>query len=175
MVEDITEDQVQRAVTLYLGGNSGQCHMFPNIQHGAFERDLLRLMKSGYWHEIEIKRTLSDFRADFKKSYDSWMFRDNKSRTKHEVLQGKRIPFKQHASDILHMQPKRFYFALPDGIVNSDEVPEQYGILRYRRYEPEKILSISVERQAKDLPNPQKIDEETRQRFMTSIYYRYWK
>lgn len=175
MVADITEGQVQRALTLYMGGTSGQCQTFPNIMHGAFERDLLRLMKSGYWHEIEIKRTVADFRADFKKSYDPWLFKDNQSRTKHETLQAREIPFKDNDyAKGLHVQPKRFYFALPRGIVDSEEVPEPYGILRYYPCNRKKVLGITIERQAKDLPNPQKIDDETRQRFMTSIYYRFW-
>ena len=176
-VKDITEGQVQRALARYLGGTSGQCQTFPNIMHGAFERDMLRLMKSGYWHEIEIKRTVSDFRADFKKSYESWFFKDNQSRTKHEVLQSTDTPFKDNDyAQGLRSQPKRFFFALPKGVVDNDEVPKQYGIMRYYLHGPKErsVLIVRTERKAKDLPNPQKIDSETKQRFMTSMYYRYW-
>lgn len=172
MTVSITEGQVQRALTRHFGGLSGRCLMFPNIVHGTYERDVLRLMRSGYWHEIEIKRSVSDFQADFQKSYQARLFPDKQSRTKHEIMQCGEFPALPYFQD-RHCQPKRFYFALASEIVDQCEVPEPYGILVYYR-ESSGRIQIRASRNASDLPNPETIDSETRQRFMTSIYYRYW-
>ena len=45
--------------------------MVPNISYGllSYEADFLAMSKSGYITEVEIKRSFSDFKADFKKRH----------------------------------------------------------------------------------------------------------
>lgn len=45
--------------------------MVPNISYGllSYEADFIAMSKTGYITEVEIKRSLSDFKADFKKKH----------------------------------------------------------------------------------------------------------
>lgn len=45
--------------------------MVPNISYGllSYEADFIAMSKSGYITEVEIKRSFSDFKADFKKRH----------------------------------------------------------------------------------------------------------
>lgn len=78
-----------------------------NLYVFGWESDLLFLSKSGVWTEIEIKVSRSDFLADLKKV------------EKHSVLADKQN----------HMKPNRFFYAVPEGLVLQDEVPDYAGLL----------------------------------------------
>ena len=82
-----------------------------------FESDFFCMTKSGHVIECEIKISRSDFFADFKKT--SFRRTSFEIKTKHEILQDKSIIFK----------PNRFYFAVPDGLIKKDEVPEHAGLI----------------------------------------------
>lgn len=83
-------------------------YVLQNLYVFGWESDLLFLSKSGIWTEIEIKISRSDFHADLKTKKD-----------KHAVLADKTVTVK----------PNRFYYAVPEGLVNPDEVPEYAGLL----------------------------------------------
>lgn len=78
-----------------------------NLYVFGWESDLLFLSKSGVWTEIEIKVSRSDFLADLKKV------------EKHSILADKQN----------HMKPNRFFYAVPEGLVLQDEVPDYAGLL----------------------------------------------
>lgn len=65
----LTVEQIQRLIVNYEGG--ARVNIFvPNVSWGYFkshEADLLMISKAGYLTEFEIKRSWSDFLADFKK------------------------------------------------------------------------------------------------------------
>ena len=68
-----TSKQIERALVAYHG--SPFCYrrwlVVPNVSYGleSHECDLLALSTSGYAHEIEIKVSVSDLKADFKKAH----------------------------------------------------------------------------------------------------------
>ena len=78
-----------------------------NLYVFGWESDLLFLSKSGVWTEIEIKVSRSDFLADLKKV------------EKHSILADKQN----------HMKPNRFFYAVPEGLVLQEEVPDYAGLL----------------------------------------------
>lgn len=92
----------------YLGHfRSNPRYQLNNLYVFGWESDLLFMSKSGVWTEIEIKVSRSDFLADLKKV------------EKHSILANKQN----------HMKPNRFFYAVPEGLVLQDEVPDYAGLL----------------------------------------------
>lgn len=83
-------------------------YVLKNLYVFGWESDLLFLSKSGIWTEIEIKVSRSDFLADLR----------NKTE-KHDVLKDAKN----------RMRPNRFFYAVPEGLVQPEEVPEYAGLI----------------------------------------------
>jgi len=128
--------------------------------HGEYEKDLVVLYPSGWATEVEIKISVSDLRADQKKS---------------------------HGHDSCLMQ--KLYFAIPSGIYNDDTlalIPERAGVLVVDQvveeplvnwgYSPDytwgtrvrKVRSPQVNKSAR------KLSEYERQVVMRLGYLRFW-
>ena len=63
--KDINESYIQKR--LLSGWKSTHQYVMENLYVFDWESDFLLKTKSGYWYEAEIKISLSDFKADFKK------------------------------------------------------------------------------------------------------------
>lgn len=66
---NLTVEQIQQLIIKYEGGARANVFV-PNVSWGYFkshEADLVKISKQGYMTEYEIKRSYSDFLADFKK------------------------------------------------------------------------------------------------------------
>ena len=63
--KDINESYIQKR--LLFGWKSTHQYVMENLYVFGWESDFLLKTKSGYWYEAEIKISLSDFKADFKK------------------------------------------------------------------------------------------------------------
>lgn len=63
---DFTETNIQKSLFHYLL-NKGHQYVIPNIYFSHEESDILSVTRNNYYYEFEIKVTLSDFKADFKK------------------------------------------------------------------------------------------------------------
>lgn len=71
LLTKLSVDDIQYAIWKSLGGGNTEC--IPNVSFGFFkdkgiECDLLYITPYNYLHEFEIKRSWSDFVADFKKN-----------------------------------------------------------------------------------------------------------
>jgi hypothetical protein len=77
-----------------------------NLYVFDWESDLLFLTKSDYFYEFEIKVSRADFKNDFKKV------------NKHEVLKDSNN----------HRKPNYFIYAVPEGLIRVEEVPEYAGL-----------------------------------------------
>jgi hypothetical protein len=78
---------------------------------GAFEADMIRINKNGMVWEYELKASLSDFRADFRKT--------RYGKNKHDLLrEGKHIS-------------NYFVFVVPKGIIPREEIPDYAGLIEY--------------------------------------------
>lgn len=82
-------------------------YLLNNLYVFSWESDYLALTKSGYWYEVEVKISRSDFKADFKKE------------EKHKTLQ----------SVNEKPCPNYYYYAVPEGLVSADEVPDYAGLI----------------------------------------------
>lgn len=112
----------------------------PNISwgFGIHEIDLMVITKSGYAKEIEIKRSKSDFLADFKKGHN-------------HIDKQKRI--------------SEFFYAFPSDLVDKciDLVPENAGIIvcsRHKNYKGVEIVIAHIKRQAKWIKDSRKLTVE---------------
>lgn len=85
--------------------------IIPNFYHGIYEMDVFKLMHSGYVVEYEIKISKSDFKADFKKG------------NKHSLMEDKKC------------MCNRFYFVVPEGLININEVPKYAGLIYFTKNE----------------------------------------
>lgn len=87
----------------------------------TWESDFLALTKSGYLYEGEVKVSRSDFKADFKKKDKHTLLRE--SYEKIEGVEGK-------------LRPHYFFYAVPEGMITEDEVPEYAGLIYMTEYFP---------------------------------------
>ena len=100
-----TEERMQERLHNF---RSNPRYLLKNLYVFGWESDLLFLSTSGIWTEIEIKVSRSDFLADLR----------NKTE-KHAALK-----------DIQNrMKPNRFFYAVPEGLVQPEEVPEYAGLI----------------------------------------------
>lgn len=80
----------------------------------TWESDFLALTKSGYLYEGEVKISRSDFKADFKKEQKHTLLKE--SYEKLEGTEGK-------------LRPHYFFYAVPEGLISAEEVPEYAGLV----------------------------------------------
>lgn len=100
----MNEKFIQKAIYRLFDNHS---YKFTNIYffNNGEESDFLSFTKTGYTNEVEVKISRSDFKADFKKA-------------KHEQM--------KQRNDVT---ANRFYFAVPDGLIKPEEVPEYAGLI----------------------------------------------
>ena len=100
-----TEERMQERLHNF---RSNPRYVLKNLYVFGWESDLLFLSSSGIWTEIEIKVSRADFLADLR----------NKTE-KHEILKDTQN----------RMKPNRFFYAVPEGLVQPEEVPEYAGLI----------------------------------------------
>jgi hypothetical protein len=79
--------------------------MIPNVFYFYWESDVLMITRSRCIHEYEIKLTMSDFRADFKKTYRHFCMKERTAK-----------------------YPAHFWYVCPPDVIPVDEVPEYAGL-----------------------------------------------
>lgn len=122
-----------------------RCECFPNVMCFPWESDLLVVSDSGYVTEVEVKHSLSDWRADLKKQkFTSGWHRQQFDR----VI-------------------RRFYYAVPQHLVDQApaDLPDFAGIISVGR-------SCKTVREAK-LRTTEKIEPGVLRRLQRSVYFRF--
>jgi hypothetical protein len=76
-----------------------------NLYVFSWESDYIAQTHSKYWYEVEVKISRSDFKNDFKKI------------DKHERLKSGSFC------------PNYFSYAVPEGLINIEEIPEYAGLI----------------------------------------------
>lgn len=103
--EELIQQQLRYS---FLSPNSVKYFM-ENLNVYSWESDVLKITKSGYAYEFEIKISRTDFKNDFKHK-----------KKKHTLLESK-----VSSSKI----PNYFYYVVPEGLVSEDEIPEYAGLI----------------------------------------------
>lgn len=139
----------------------------PNKWH---ECDIFAVTKAGYMVEIEIKVTKADFKADAAKcERETYEHRRalitggvDARKTKHSRIESRDTS-----------GPSRFYYLLPDGVVDDADVPAWAGIMRARVSNYDGRLSISTTRKAPKL-HASKVGEDVLKHCQGVFYWRFW-
>lgn len=98
-------------------------YVLSNFTGAGFEEmDVMTVTKAGLITEFEIKVSRSDFFNDFKSKPG-----------KHAVL-GKK-DYEGHLNFLACKIPNYFYFAVPAGLVNSNEVPQYAGLIYFTKFQ----------------------------------------
>jgi len=112
----MTSKEITRRL-LYILYSRGYPIFTVNFQRGGFrEADILGVTKAGFTAEYEIKVSRSDFFADFKKRYKHMRMSDSLKKD----LYNKKALFKI---------PNYFYYAVPEGLIKPEEVPDYAGLV----------------------------------------------
>lgn len=137
---------------------SNSIFMIPNTYFfGNFESDLVRMTKSNYLIEYEVKRTTSDLRADLKKR--KHVRYENYFRRRHYVDSKN--------------APKEFYFAVTKKVNwQSVKLPEYAGIIEVT------INYVWIRKKARPL-HKEKYDDErnylhVRNRLYSALWNKCW-
>ncbi len=132
----LTTNEMEVAIAKYF--NVRLNIIVPNISWGLagmHECDMFIIKRSGVAVEVEIKRTKSDFLADFKKGHDH---KDKFNRI------------------------TEFYYAFPLELLDKciDLVPEHAGIFVCKRYGDNGIVKAHLERKPTKIKNSRKLTIE---------------
>ena len=113
----------------------------------SHECDILSVTKNNYLREVEIKISVSDFKADFKKKHN-------------------------HEGNI-----RQFYYAVPYYILDDIKnlVPEHAGILVAERNEaPHELWQLKKHKKTNDNKSASPIDEKMLNEIFRIGYLKYW-
>jgi hypothetical protein len=139
----------------------------PNSQVFGWETDLVGVTRTGYIHEFEIKCSRADFKCDGKKARSRLLI----------------DPVRRNytGGEFTHPRPNYFWYAVPDGLVAAEEVPDYAGLLYVmRRAEcrrgqiPLYYGTVVVVKEAARL-HKTKIDEWQRRQLARSMTVRFWR
>ena len=104
-----SEELIQQQLRYSFLSPSSVKYFSENLNVYDWESDVLKITKSGYAYEFEIKISRGDFKNDFKHK-----------KKKHLLLENKENNSKM---------PSYFYYVVPEGLVTEDEVPEYAGLI----------------------------------------------
>jgi len=165
----LTERTVQRMFWHFHAGSCEFC--CPNFTPvGWYECDIFAITKAGLFHELEIKLTVADFKADAKKHDRSPYRWTNGHYTKCDISQSKHERLASHDVE----GPSRFYFVVPEGLIEAKDVPEWAG-LRFLEQTTggEWYDGLHTVKKA-PLLHKQKVGQPVRDKLTQSLYYRFW-
>lgn len=109
--EEYTEQSILKALnSQYL---SQPKYLINNLYVFGWESDYLALTKSGYWYECEVKISVSDFKADFKK------------KDKHNTLSNLSPNIRR---------PNYFAYVTPEGLLDISDIPEYAGLIEVSKH-----------------------------------------
>lgn len=114
----IIQDMCRRSFPVFLTHYAGQ---------GMQEVDVFGINKNGYMYEYEIKRSRSDFQAEFRNKQDKHRMLVSRDAIKvyAEWYNGKRTG---DAYELIKI-PNRYYFLCPDKLIKPEEVPDYAGLI----------------------------------------------
>ena len=110
IIDGWTEVDIRRTLRGYAFSENALRYRIENLYVFNWESDFLCCTNSGFYYEYEIKISRSDFRADKKK------------KKKHLILEGKEEG----------KRPNYFYYAVPEGLLKTGDMPEYAGLVYLR-------------------------------------------
>lgn len=119
---------------------------------------MVRVSKSYYYVEYEIKISVADYRNDLKKRVSKYK---TNSITRHDFL---KCGEQHQMHDGWHVRqiprPKQFYFVVPANLLADVLVPSHCGVIEFST-ETRYAFGMEVTRKAPNLKNPTQMDIES--------------
>lgn len=109
----LTERDIQNILSIHFLTPNAKKYEMENLFVFGWESDYLCITKSDLIYECEIKIFRSDFQNDFKHK-----------KKKHLLLESK-----DDETSTDNKKPDYFYYAVPEGLITKDEVPEYAGLI----------------------------------------------
>lgn len=150
----MTEKEIQIILYHYRSGMNHKM-IVPNPKFSDYEADLLSLTTSNYLHEYEIKTTLNDYKADFRKE------------KKHNRLKtGVLTEWTGYGEKIKYVVPNYFWYVVPDQLIT--DVPVYAGLIsiKYGHY-------IDVIKKAPRI-HKEKLSDKNQIHILNNLMFRYW-
>lgn len=162
----LTEFNIQNSLTTRLFQDYH--NIMPNYTPlGWWECDLFAVSRSGYFVEYEIKITSSDFYQDAKKERQQIRCPIGGKLVNAPTTENKHSMLARRSTQ----GPSRFYFVLPEGVVDTSEVPEWAGIMRASMFGGR--TCVARERKAPTLHKVM-VDPRIIHHVQKTFYYRFW-
>ena len=154
----LTEKKIQHVLSRFMASPK---YRVDGLFVFRWESDKLMWTKAGYIYEFEIKISRADYQNDFKHKADKHLLLNSKLKQPSESLQqelldnllkheSKRYPGitkeQVHTYPDSTMVPNYFYYAVPAGLLQPDEVPPYAGLIyittekypKYHRDDPDR-------------------------------------
>lgn len=97
-----------------------------NYYFGSYEMDVFKLNDKRWITEYEIKISRSDFKRDFSKSRNKYLYED-------DFRNYTTVTTKKHDELLTgECKPNRFYFVVPYGLIDVKELPAHCGLIYYK-------------------------------------------
>jgi hypothetical protein len=159
-VKTYSERQIQDALYIHCAIKRHEI-IVPNSCVFGWESDMVSVTRSGYINEFEIKVTRSDFRKDAKK-------------LRARILID---PEAVYSGSYVFRRPNYFYYAVPAGMIEPDDVPEYAGLIYVRKEVHSNTLYYGITSQVKAAVrlHSGKIDEWQRCQLERALTERYWR
>lgn len=126
---------------------------------GDFEADFIAITKAGFVHEVEIKLTSTDFKADFEKTVKVGRYPYRKIVHKHAGIQeGKYSNY--------------FWFVMPKDMVPVEDIPAYAGVI-FMTLNKSGSVKLKVARPATRI-HKNKISDESKIKILRSMMYKAW-
>lgn len=161
-----SERAIQNAVYLYCRMSRHELAV-PNSCLFAWESDVVSVLRSGFIHEFEVKVSRSDFLADARKDRARYLVEPVR---------------KGYFADYAVARPNYFTYAVPEGLVTADEVPEYAGLIYVRRREQAGVgeSGLIFEYFVREVKAPRrlhsdKIQPRQLQQLARALDTRYWR
>jgi len=139
-----SEYKIQQILRKFFLSESTKKYELCNLFVYNWESDYLAITRSGVAYECEIKISKQDF------------LNDSKKHNKHLIISEGRLP---------EGRPNYFYYAVPEGLISAEDVPEHAGLIYVMEY------GIQYIKEAKKVHDGKFDYEQTK--LMDKLYYNY--
>lgn len=160
------ERAVQNAVYIYCSIKNHEI-VVPNSCVFGWESDVVSVNKTGFIAEFEIKVSRADFKVDAKKARSGLLINPVQ----------KSCVF----GDVTHPRPNYFYYAVPEGLITVDEIPEYAGLIYVKNKaevingRPALYYGTAGEIKAAPRLHKEKINEWQRKQLARALSGRFWR
>lgn len=173
--EELTEQSIQKRLNHFFASHK---YKADGLYVFSWESDKLIWTKAGYIYEFEIKISRSDFKNDFKHKHEkhiilaSTIAPEKAREVQLSLFEEKKKQFSHWSDEDIRRDcdmerivkgkkmPNYFYYAVPEGMIEPDEVPPYAGLIYIKREYRYVAQSYIIVREAPRLHSTKYTDAE---------------